>query len=215
MTNIGIVGSGDFAREVCWLIERINRVKSFGDVSCFIGEGPAPGEKLLGKPVMLFEQAMAQYPDMSVVNAIADPAIRAKIAREAQDHGVPFLNLVDPSAIVAPDAVLGTGVIICAASTISVGCSIGDHAIINFDCSIGHDARVGDYCTLSPGCHISGRNMIGHGTFLGTGVMTAPGLSIGSGCDVVLGSVVTRNLPDNVLSGGNPAVLLSQKRKDS
>lgn len=41
--------------------------------------------------------------------------------------------------------------------------------------------------------------------WLGTGVMVMAGVSIGRGTVVAAGSVVTRDLPEGVLAGGNPA----------
>jgi maltose O-acetyltransferase len=45
---------------------------------------------------------------------------------------------------------------------------------------------------------------IGDGAWLGAGVIVCPGVTIGENTVVGAGSVVTRDLPDNVLAVGNP-----------
>ena len=46
---------------------------------------------------------------------------------------------------------------------------------------------------------------IGDGSFLGIGSMVLPGVAIGRQVYVAAGAVVTRDVPDLTLVGGNPA----------
>ncbi len=56
---------------------------------------------------------------------------------------------------------------------------------------------------------------IGRNCWLGAGVMVLPGITIGDNVVVGAGSVVTRDLPDNVVAVGNPCrVLRSIDRRD-
>ena len=45
---------------------------------------------------------------------------------------------------------------------------------------------------------------IGENTWIGTGVIVLPGVTIGKNCVIGAGSVVTRDIPDNSLALGNP-----------
>jgi len=49
---------------------------------------------------------------------------------------------------------------------------------------------------------------IGHAVWIGGGAIVLPGVSIGDGCVVGAGSVVTRDLPPGVLALGNPARII-------
>lgn len=51
---------------------------------------------------------------------------------------------------------------------------------------------------------------INDGVWLGGGVIVCPGIRIGENAVVGAGSVVTRDLPDNVLAVGNPARVLRE-----
>lgn len=102
--------------------------------------------------------------------------------------------------------------------------AIGDRTFINFDCVFLDCNRItiGDEVQLAPGVHIytathpidakqrrSGVEYalpvsIGDGAWLGGGAIVCPGVTIGENTVVGAGSVVTRDLPANVVAAGNP-----------
>ena len=51
---------------------------------------------------------------------------------------------------------------------------------------------------------------IGRNCWLGTGVIVLPGVTIGDNVVVGAGSIVTKDLPDNVVAVGNPCRVLRQ-----
>lgn len=50
--------------------------------------------------------------------------------------------------------------------------------------------------------------VFGDNCWFGGGVTVLPGVSIGSNCVIGAGSVVTNNIPDNVIVAGNPAKII-------
>ncbi len=102
--------------------------------------------------------------------------------------------------------------------------AIGERTFINFDCILLDCNRItiGDEVQFAPGVHIytathpvdakqrrSGVEYalpvtIGDGAWLGGGAMVCPGVTIGENTVVGAGSVVTRDLPANVVAVGNP-----------
>jgi acetyltransferase-like isoleucine patch superfamily enzyme len=54
---------------------------------------------------------------------------------------------------------------------------------------------------------------IGAYSFIGTSCVILPGISIGKGCIVGAGSVVTHNLPDYSIAVGNPAKIIGDTRE--
>jgi acetyltransferase-like isoleucine patch superfamily enzyme len=106
--------------------------------------------------------------------------------------------------------------------------SIGDRTFINYgasitayekvaigsDCLLGHNLRVMD-------CNEHGleqRNTIpaaapvtiGDRVWIGANVIILPGVSIGHGSAIGAGSVVTKDIPVNVIAAGNPARVLRE-----
>lgn len=108
--------------------------------------------------------------------------------------------------------------------------SIGERSFVNYDC-VFLDCNlitVGDDVQVAPGVHIytathpvdaevrrSGLEFalpvsIGDGVWLGGGAIICPGVSIQENTVVGAGSVVTRDLPANVLAVGNPCRVMRE-----
>lgn len=56
--------------------------------------------------------------------------------------------------------------------------------------------------------------IIGKGCWLGWGVMVVPGVTIGNGSVIAMGSVVTKDIEAGVLAGGNPAKVIKKIQRE-
>ena len=110
------------------------------------------------------------------------------------------------------------------------GVVLGEHVFVNCNCTM-LDAglvRIGAHTKVGPNCqfytpqhpmdHVERREpketaypiTVGEDCWLGGGVIVCPGVTIGNRCIIAAGSVVTRDIPDDSLAAGCPAVV---KRK--
>jgi maltose O-acetyltransferase len=107
---------------------------------------------------------------------------------------------------------------------------VGDNFFANFDCVFLDvcEIRIGDNCFIAPGVHvytathplqaeerISGAEYgipvtIGHNVWIGGRVVINPGVRIGNNVVIGSGAIVTKDVPDNVVVGGNPAKVIKQ-----
>ena len=110
------------------------------------------------------------------------------------------------------------------------GVVLGEHVFINYNCTmldaglirIGRHTKVGPNCQFYTPQHPLDYEerrkpqetaypiTVGDDCWLGGGVVVCPGVTIGNRCIIAAGSVVTRDIPDDSLAAGCPAMV---KRK--
>jgi maltose O-acetyltransferase len=98
------------------------------------------------------------------------------------------------------------------------GCVILDCAAVR----LGEDVQCGPYVQLltayhptDPAARRSGPELaapitIGDNVWLGGGVIVCPGVTIGANTTIGAGSVVTRDIPANVIAAGNPCRVIRE-----
>jgi len=95
-------------------------------------------------------------------------------------------------------------------SVISAYATVGFGVSINRHCSVGHHNVLHDYCSIYPGSHLAGDVEVGHAATIGPGTTVFSGLTIGENTIIGGGSVVTKDIPANVLAFGNPCRVQKQ-----
>ncbi|AQT67605.1 Maltose O-acetyltransferase [Anaerohalosphaera lusitana] len=107
---------------------------------------------------------------------------------------------------------------------------LGDGVFINFNCTIldSMEIRIGDGTLIGPGVHIYSAThptdpkvrakglenakpvTIGSNIWIGGGVIVCPGVRIGDNTTIGAGSVVTKDIPANVVAAGNPCRVIRE-----
>lgn len=204
MKDLVIVGNGGFAREVEWLVERINDTQATWNFHGFIDKDRSR-DKVIGDDDFLLNYKKEIYAAI----AIGTPGIRERIYNAySSNPNIKFANLIDPNVLLSDKIRFGKGNIICAGTILTVDITLGNCNIINLDCTIGHDAIIDNFVTVNPGVNISGNTHICSGCNIGTGTQIIQGLTIKRNTVLGAGAVVNKELPANCTAVGIPAKVI-------
>jgi len=101
-----------------------------------------------------------------------------------------------------------------AGAVVHVNAVIGKGCIINTSSSVDHDCILEDGVHISPGAHIGGSVSIGKYTWVCIGSCIANNIKIGRNVIVAAGAAVIKDVPDNVMVAGVPAILKKKMECD-
>ena len=202
MKDIIIVGASGFGMEVLWLARRLGR-----NVVGFLDDTKEKQNKqILGVPVLGLIDECGKYGNNEFIVAIGSPRGRESVVSRLLDYAIlEYATLIDPSAIVDKDVLVGEGSIICAGVICTVNVSIGKHTIINLNSTIGHDVNIDSFVTIAPNVSISGNIYLKSLVEVGTGATLREKLEVGTGAVVGMGSVLAKSVDEKKVVVGNPA----------
>lgn len=121
-----------------------------------------------------------------------------------------FIKLIHPSSVVSSTSTIGFGLQMEPLSVIAPYTKIGFGVNIGRNCSVGHHNTLGDFCSIFLGANLAGNTKIGEGTTIGPGCTVFSNTEIGSNTIIGGGSVVTKNIPSDVLAFGNPCKVIKK-----
>jgi maltose O-acetyltransferase len=111
--------------------------------------------------------------------------------------------------------------------------SIGDNSGIGINCIISRGVSIGNNVMMGPECFVYTSNhnfenpeipmiqqgykamepvTIGNDVWIGSRVTILPGVKIGNHCIIGASAVVTKDVPDYAIVGGNPAKILRMRK---
>lgn len=206
MGKLAIVGSGGFAREILTLINAINSNTPQYEIVGFVGEDKS--QSVHGYPVIGNDDEvnLTQEP-LSIVIAVGEPGLKAKIRGKYNNPLISFPTLVHPSVIFGDkeSIKIGQGSIVCAGCILTTDINIKDFVTLNLQCTVGHDTVIGNYSSFMPSVNISGEVDIKQGVYVGTGAKIINQVGIGEQTIVGAGAIVAKTLPANCTAVGVPA----------
>ena len=204
------VGGGEFAREMLWTASAVDPAEAGWAPAGFIddnvdGSRVHMSRKHVSLPVFGAIQDHQPKADEVFVCAMGNTRAKLKLAELIEQRGGQFINLIHPSAHIAPDVKIGTGLFLFINALISAGSEVGNHTSLNANASVGHDASVGKGCTISSYCDITGNVCLGIGVFMGSHASVLQGITVGDFATIGAGSVVIRKVPPKSSVMGVPA----------
>ena len=139
--------------------------------------------------------------------AIGNPhgRVRLRLHELLVSEGLSPATIAHPSAVIAEDAIIGSGSQILAGAIIDPEVQIGRQCIINLNAVVGHEDVIEDGAEVGPGATVCGVVHVGVNAWIGAGATVLPRIRIGADAMVGAGAVVMRNVAEGVTVIGNPA----------
>jgi UDP-perosamine 4-acetyltransferase len=194
-----IFGSGGHARVIASLLHG-----RYEDIS-FLYENATDGQLSQAE---FYERLADMGAEVDVYIGIGSNEARQRVFDTLRSHDVTPAACIAENAYIAPDAELGMGVVICPGSAVMASARVGDNVIVNTLSSVDHDCVVGRHSQITAGVTFGGTTHVGESCFFGVKSATVPGVSIGDRSIVMAASLVTRDVPPDVMVGGVPARLV-------
>ncbi len=180
MRRLILLGGGGHCESV---LDAVLRMQEFKDIVILDPHIPVGNEilgcKVVGDDSLLDKLYCEGYREAFItVGTVGDTAVRRKLTLLVTGHGLSFINVIDPSAIVSDHAVLGKGVFVGKKAVINAGARIGDHSIINTGAIIEHDCNIEEYVHVAVGATICGNCKLEDDVFVGAGAVVIQGVEI-------------------------------------
>ena len=193
-----ILGAGGHAKVVAEVLKVCGH-----EIIGLLTPDEEPGDRCFGVKVLGDDDAIASFlPDEVVlangIGFLPGENLRWRLASKMRNQGYNFIKVIHPSAIIAEDIIFGDGVHVLERAVIQPGVMVGRDSIINTGAIINHDCKIGEECHMAPSVTLGGNVVVGSKSYLGIGANVIQNILIGMGSVVGAGSIVCKNLENNV-----------------
>lgn len=212
-----VIGGGAFISDIFDLIHANHGVveKVYLNMPDKPGEGSPTVQQridLIKDDVGLFDSLDTFAPEKGRSYVIAPLTVHkyALIDELKERFGITIASLIHPSAQLGSNVTLGEGVIINAGVIVAPNARLDDFCAVNRMAMIGHDAYVGKYTRIGPTVSMAGGTRVGDCCSIGMASTILDYCTVGDWSVVGAGAVVTKDVPERVVSLGVPAKVVKE-----
>ena len=139
-----------------------------------------------------------------------DPHQRFKEINQARENGLTLINAIHPTALIMENAILGDNVIMHARAFVGYRSEVFSGTIIDTNAQLDHHNVIEECTTIDPRVVTGGNVTIGRYTKVHTGAIIINRIRIGENSILGAGTVIIKDVPDNVTVVGVPGRILDK-----
>jgi len=215
MENVVIIGAGSHCHCVIDIIHKEKKYNIIGIIDSKERIGNKKnGYTVLGRQNNI-KNLINKYNIHGGIIAIGDNWSRYYVAKEIKEN-VPdfkFFNAIHPSCVIGENINFGEGIVAMAGCLFNPRATLGDHTLFVTGAQVEHDCVIGNYASISSGSITGGFVELGEFAAITMGVTVFDRTKIGKNSVVGAGSLVIKDLPENVLAYGNPIKIIRPRKE--
>lgn len=207
-----ILGAGGHAKEILELVH----CDGLTDNLCFFDDfNPNSRDIFMNKfKILRSKNELENYflnQDKKYIIGVGGTVLRKQMNDKAESMGGKLISIISKYAYIGSfDVDLENGLNIMHGAWISNSVKIGKGTLLNAYVKIHHDTTIGEYTEIAPSVTILGACNIGSFVSIGASATLLPKINIGNNVVIGSGSIVTKDVPDNVMVYGVPAKIIKQ-----
>jgi sugar O-acyltransferase (sialic acid O-acetyltransferase NeuD family) len=205
-----IAGARGLARELLEIFSQRNALDNlyfFDNVSAEIPETLFNRFPIL-RSLEALQDLFKRIGDSSFCLGLGRPVLRHNLYQQFKLAGGSLTSVISQKSEIGQfDVKIFPGCCILPGVVITSGVTMGTGCLVNPNATISHDCILGDFVEISPGANITGNCHIGDFSFVGANSVILPKVKIGKNVVIGAGAVVTKDIPDNSMAVGVPAIV--------
>jgi 2,3,4,5-tetrahydropyridine-2,6-dicarboxylate N-acetyltransferase len=147
------------------------------------------------------------------------------IKSDRRNSAIPLLDTkylncrIEPGAIIRETAEIGNNCVIMMGAVINLGAVIGESTMIDMNVVVGGRVMIGKRCHIGAGAVLAGvieppsaqPVIIGDNVMIGANAVVLEGVKVGNNAVIAAGSIVTTDVPDEMVAAGAPAKIIKKR----
>lgn len=131
------------------------------------------------------------------IGFLGNSNVRNILYNEIKKIGFHLPIIIDKSAIISCNAMVGEGTFIGKNVVVNTEVNIGKMAILNTGCLIDHECKIGDFSHVAVGACLCGSVTVGQNCLIGANSTIIQGCEVKNGSIVGAGNVINFNVEEN------------------